>query len=207
MRVISELGNLVFSEEVDRWVWKENVDGGFTQKSLWEATRAKAPRVSLAKWLWSTKNVPRHAFVTWLLFQNKLSTRDRLCRWGMHVSTQCVFCSCSESQEHLFFACEFTAQLWRLVLQKLGLYRRTCGWQQERAWCIEYLKGRSLKRRIGQIALMSTVHTIWMERNGRVFGGVASFLDRLYYRILNDVYTELAPGEELRRPSKIRWLA
>ncbi|GAA0162709.1 hypothetical protein LIER_39461 [Lithospermum erythrorhizon] len=106
MRVISELGNLVFNSERDVWVWRGNMDGRFTQ----------------------------------------------------------------ESQDHLFFACEFFTQFWRMVLEKLGMYRSACEWRQERLWCVEHLRGKYLKRRITLVALMSMVYNVWIERNGWRFG-------------------------------------
>ncbi|GAA0163295.1 hypothetical protein LIER_19194 [Lithospermum erythrorhizon] len=43
---------------------------------------------------------------------------------GMLLSLGCYFMS----QNHLFFACELSTQVWRMVLQKLGQYRSTGEW-------------------------------------------------------------------------------
>ncbi|GAA0153234.1 hypothetical protein LIER_37640 [Lithospermum erythrorhizon] len=160
MRVISRLGNFVFSMGKDVWVWRCSADGQFKQGSLWGEMRTKVPRVPWAKWLWSNNNIPRHVFVTWLLFQDKLSTRNRVSRWGMQISTQCSFCSCLESQDHLFFACKFSARVWRMVLQNLGQYMSAGEWQHEKLWCVENLRGKPLKRRITRVALMSTIYNV-----------------------------------------------
>ncbi|GAA0159379.1 hypothetical protein LIER_16167 [Lithospermum erythrorhizon] len=55
-----------------------------------------------------------HEFIAWMLFHGKMNTKDRLLRWGLNVDPKCVFFVEVESQNHLFFECQFSAQIWRV---------------------------------------------------------------------------------------------
>ncbi|GAA0173755.1 reverse transcriptase [Lithospermum erythrorhizon] len=68
---------LVFSGEKDQWRWGA---GEFVQRQLWEDVRVRGTTVGWGRWLWSCYGIPRYAFIVWLLLQNRLSTKDRLCR-------------------------------------------------------------------------------------------------------------------------------
>ena len=45
---------------------------------VWSVIRPKKSKVSWHKLVWSTFNIPKHAFITWLAILNKLPTKDRL---------------------------------------------------------------------------------------------------------------------------------
>ncbi|GAA0169513.1 hypothetical protein LIER_43851 [Lithospermum erythrorhizon] len=87
---------------------------------------------SWAKWLCCRGGIPRYSFVSWVLFNGKMCTKDRLNKWGIQVDPTCVFCEEEESKDHLFFECEFAASVWRLVLQKMKLYIGAANWVFER---------------------------------------------------------------------------
>ncbi|XP_062074548.1 uncharacterized protein LOC133778559 [Humulus lupulus] len=55
--------------------------------------------------------IPKHKFVTWLMLKKRLSTRDRLTRYGIAQDPCCVICGqLEESHRHLFFECQFSKQ-------------------------------------------------------------------------------------------------
>ena len=50
------------------------------------------------------KYIPKHSFISWLLFKNRLSTKDKLVKWGIMTKIKCVLCyTGNESWNHLFF--------------------------------------------------------------------------------------------------------
>ncbi|GAA0185662.1 hypothetical protein LIER_32950 [Lithospermum erythrorhizon] len=55
---------------------------------------------------------------------------------GMGVDPHCALCVGIERQDHLFFQCGYSAQIWRLVLQRSHAYRRSVPWYEEKQWCI-----------------------------------------------------------------------
>ncbi|GAA0175607.1 reverse transcriptase [Lithospermum erythrorhizon] len=96
LRVYHEFQTLQLTiERVDECVWIES--GGFTQR--WR--------------------IPKQSFIVWLLFQGKMSTRDRLVHWGINVDTLCMFYSQAESQEHPFFSCGYSGKCLRKRLRQL----------------------------------------------------------------------------------------
>ncbi|GAA0186682.1 hypothetical protein LIER_33970 [Lithospermum erythrorhizon] len=58
----------------------------------------------------------------------RLSKKDRLRSWGMEVEPNYLLCGGVESHDHLFFASDFSTQIWRMVLQKLNEYRGARSW-------------------------------------------------------------------------------
>ncbi|XP_074297188.1 uncharacterized protein LOC141627882 [Silene latifolia] len=53
------------------------------------------------KWM-----IPRHAFLVWIVAQQKLLTQDRLQKFGMVQSNVCYLCGVEEEDhEHIFFQC------------------------------------------------------------------------------------------------------
>jgi hypothetical protein len=62
------------------------------------ATSAEIPGmlselIALLPWwrsVWLPKHIPSHAFINWLAVKNKLTTRDRLAKWGIRV----ICCVC-----------------------------------------------------------------------------------------------------------------
>ncbi|GAA0170913.1 hypothetical protein LIER_25071 [Lithospermum erythrorhizon] len=176
-----------------------DADGVFTHRSLWESLRHRPERVPWLMWLWSRNGIPRHEFTSWMLFHCKLPTRGILASWGMQVKTTCVFCSCEESQDHLFFHCVFSAQVWRLILQRLGMCIGVSTWQVERQWCIDNIGGRSFRTRLMQMSLMCTIYVIWQERNSRVFGGNPVSADFLFHKVLSIIHDRVCARRGIKK--------
>ena len=68
--------------------------------------------------------MPKHAFIFWLAIQDRLSTFDRLVKWGWQGKLLCGFCrNKCESRDHIFFECSFSSRMWQQVVWE-------CLWQQ-----------------------------------------------------------------------------
>ena len=91
---------------------------------VWSAIRPKKGKVTWHKLVWSTFNVPKHAFISWLAVLNRLPTKDRLRAWGIIIDGSCAFFNEQKTRDHLFFRCSFIKELWIKVLQMSGLQRR-----------------------------------------------------------------------------------
>lgn len=62
----------------------------------------------------------------------RLSTKDRIQRWGLQNDACCVLCADGiEDHDHLFFTCPFSSQLWGQVMEKNCVVRRLGGLSQE----------------------------------------------------------------------------
>lgn len=107
----------------DVYLWR-NASGIYTKtfssKSTWEQVRDHSPTVSWYKAVWFKESVPRSAFITWLVVQKRLPTRDRLRNWGLNVPASCVLCSSgTETHDHLFFGCAYTMDIWRDLASRI----------------------------------------------------------------------------------------
>ena len=93
--------------------------------------------------MWFSQAIKRHSFITWLVIQDRLSTQNKLLKWGLINSISCVFCQASvEYRNHLFFECQVTAGIWMRVLRLCGQYRLPRRWENEFRW-VTRCKGNS----------------------------------------------------------------
>lgn len=92
------------ADKVDEIVWTISPTGQYTTKHTWEVVRHHGLKVQWAPLVWFSKIVPKWAFILWLACLNRLSTKERLRKWGMDVDSKCMLCSLSnETLQHLFF--------------------------------------------------------------------------------------------------------
>ena len=66
--------------------------------------------------VWSKWNIPKHSFILWMAWLNRLATRNRIKRFKDIADDKCVFCSDQqEDTEHLFFTCNWTWKCFNLI--------------------------------------------------------------------------------------------
>ena len=81
---------------------------------LLEAVRVVHPTVRWYKFICLSHNAPRRAFIQWLTFQSRLSSRDRLAEWRLVAESWCPQCNADvEFHNHLFFDSAFSSQVWQ----------------------------------------------------------------------------------------------
>ncbi|NP_063979.1 orf315 (mitochondrion) [Beta vulgaris subsp. vulgaris] len=95
--------------------------GKFQIKKLYELIRPSAARVHWKRIICNNKASPKSLFITWLGIQNRLYTKDRMANWNLACDPVCVLCGQgAESAQHLFFACEYSQQVWGLFFTLRG---------------------------------------------------------------------------------------
>jgi hypothetical protein len=77
--------------EVDQPVWGTK-SGVFSSAETWEELREKKPEVEWHGVVWFSAAIPKHAFFLWLAFQDALTSREKMCRWGYTGDILCLFC-------------------------------------------------------------------------------------------------------------------
>ncbi|XP_070037185.1 uncharacterized protein [Nicotiana tomentosiformis] len=93
-------------------------------KNLHMMLRGEEHKMPWRKFVCNNGGVPKWIFILYLAIIGKLSTRDRLARWGVTNDLQCPLCNVEEeSIEHLFFKCTYAASFWRKLLQWMGITR------------------------------------------------------------------------------------
>lgn len=99
------------SSEEDVGMWRVSDDkfkSKFSTKSTWEMLRARSAECTWSRGVWFRYVTPRYAFITWIAIHNRLSTGDRMMRWGGSVNTACSLCDeLVETRDHLFFDCRY----------------------------------------------------------------------------------------------------
>ena len=101
--------------------WTQSASGVFTVSSAWNSIRPRKPQVHWHAAVWFSQSIKRHSFITWLVIQDRLSTQDKLLRWGLINSMTCVYCQANvENRNHLFFECQVTSRIWMRVLRLCG---------------------------------------------------------------------------------------
>ncbi|XP_020254147.1 uncharacterized protein LOC109831221 [Asparagus officinalis] len=141
---------------------------------------------------WGRLNYPKHSIIIWLAFHSRLLTQERLCRFRILSTNCCVLCSRQpENCKHLFFECQYSAEVWNNVMDWLGYTWRSCTWVQLSSWYSSCLKGKGFKKDLKRMALSVAVYFIWQERNVRIFQGIARTPDTLFRAIKVSIFTRI----------------
>ncbi|XP_059302227.1 uncharacterized protein LOC132054196 [Lycium ferocissimum] len=90
----------------------------------------------------------KQVFILWLALHEKLRTKNRLIKWGMKVDEN---------------------KFWVKFLSWLKWKRDAKPWKEECNWIIQQTRGRGAKGMILKAGLAAVIHTLWIERNSRVF--------------------------------------
>lgn len=112
----------------------------------------------------------RVSLISWLAWLDRLATKERLKKWNVQLTSN--LCDCFgtelETQNHLFFSCTSTGRIWQLTLARLGFHRDPVNWESECGWLLQQ-QGKSIDSGDCRLLWTQYKHTIWMERNKRIF--------------------------------------
>ncbi|KAJ8421931.1 hypothetical protein Cgig2_031348 [Carnegiea gigantea] len=100
--------------------------------------------------IWARPNMPRNAFISWVLINHRLLIKQRLAKFQPQSDTLCVMCSAEEENEdHLFYACSY-AQAIR---------------DQLRQWWNQI----PTVQQVTSAIIIAIFYHIWIARNHRIF--------------------------------------
>lgn len=173
----------------DTLIWTPLKKGCFSVKSFsLELTKSDVicPQKSFAS-LWKGLVPYRVEIFVWLALQQKLNTKDKLCRFGiMDPSLMvCTLCnSALESCEYIFLHCSLARDIWCWWLNIWHLH-----------WCMPlslfdayeqwvYPKSGSFFRKVWKACFFVILWTLWREQNNRIFDDISCPLPRLRDLIL-----------------------
>ncbi|GJU68574.1 RNA-directed DNA polymerase, eukaryota, reverse transcriptase zinc-binding domain protein [Tanacetum coccineum] len=134
----------------DSTVWRDGngKEGRFSTKKVWENFRIDLPDVNWYKVIWFTQGNPRYAFIMWLAMHIRLTTQDRLIKWGKGGNLLCPLCKkVNDSHEHLFFKCPFSEEVWNEVKAKL----KKRNWDNDWRNVVDDIAGGGCKNNIDSI--------------------------------------------------------
>ena len=73
----------------DEIFWLDSLNHRFSVKIAWEQLRIHHQMVAWHDIVWFKNSAPRHSFLLWMVVQQKLTTQDRLHRFGIHGPNRC----------------------------------------------------------------------------------------------------------------------
>ncbi|XP_074297375.1 uncharacterized protein LOC141628090 [Silene latifolia] len=128
---------------------------GYSISSGYQWLQGSHPFVPWYKDVWNDWNVPKQAFIAWLICRQALNTRVKLSQFGVVDTNNCVLCEGGlETLSHLFADCAYSQQI------LAGLEN----WLQKK---LLIRTGNCSKVQTQVVSLTRTIYwyTIWMERN------------------------------------------
>lgn len=163
------LSTITLSEVNDEYTWSPlgSPLSTFSTGQVYNEIRPHQQRVLWHASIWSSRGIPRHNFLAWLITLNRCPTKDRMQNWGIPTDPACILCnSALESRNHMFFECSYLWNLWS------GLARKA-NWTPSRNWDTGLcsLQASSLPkfhRSLILIAWKASIYLLWTERNNRL---------------------------------------
>ncbi|XP_022014976.1 uncharacterized protein LOC110914495 [Helianthus annuus] len=175
--ILFQLQPLNLADTKDRVLWmnSDNKLVPFSSREVWDSIRWRDQQTSWAKVVWSVFNIPKHAFLCWLIHRKKLWTQDRILRWNHTVTGSmnlmcCLLCySGVENHEHLFFECPYSKIVWSKVRKKIRMDTVRETWDDITSKLVAAAKSRSVYAVASRLVVAASAYTIWRERNSKLF--------------------------------------
>ncbi|XP_056856086.1 uncharacterized protein LOC130505497 [Raphanus sativus] len=117
--------------------------------------------------------------MAWLSVLNRMSTMYRVVKWSQGSNEVCVLCkNASESRSHLFFECNFSAQVWEFIAKGLLCISFTTVWSE----IITIISDKTREKKnllCIRYAFQAVLYALWRERNKLKHGDKGLSLDVL----------------------------
>jgi hypothetical protein len=155
--------------------------GLYSVKSMYAVVNFGGIKLVDIQCVWKIKVPPKIYFFLWLLFNNKLLTRDNLVKRQNVDDLTCVFCNEVESCQHLFFDCVVASKIWRDIVMALGVNLKISSMHDISSLWNDFKKNNNLN-----MIFAVVLRTIWITRNDFVFNrsqwlGMLGLWNRLVY--------------------------
>ncbi|XP_026377707.1 uncharacterized protein LOC113272005 [Papaver somniferum] len=151
--------------------WSLHNSGVFTVKTLYSKLIAESGIDNFPHYfIWKKPVPPKINFLLWRLMHEKLNTIDMLQIKGVDIYYSCILCGDDiESQDHIFFHCKIAHKVWSSVLLSVcwswviprNLRMLAFGWHH-----VHFSVAGNF---LWDLIPATVVHTIWTERNKRIF--------------------------------------
>lgn len=178
--------------DVTKWRGKSGFKVSFSSTKTWMQIREPHSLCPWAKGIWFSLSTPKFVFIAWLAILDRLSTMDRVVKWGQGVDTTCVLCkNADETRDHIFFECSYSSQLWEHLVKGILGNDFSNSWRSilslisdssidtHKAFCLRY-------------AFHAAVYGLWRERNRVKHGEKAMSMDILQKLIDKEIRNKLS---------------
>ena len=167
----------------DVWIWPGQ-SGGYTAKSFYMIMHSHLPTIKPCKWLWQSKCTMKIKVFGWLLFFDRLNTKDMLVRrhWRSNQDDNlCLICSelAYEDRIHLFFNCTFSCRIWNY----LGI-----DWSggSDILQCLLHARSNFTHPFFVEV-MLTAAWNIWILRNGRTFRAKRATFSAWKCKFIHDI--------------------
>lgn len=126
----------------------------------------------MARFIWSSVAILKHAFVMWVAVKGRLMTLDQLNKWTPGYD-QGVCCLCNEMQEshsHLFFHGVYSKAMLAEVCCWMQLQHVPHSFSAWRRWATNLSTKRTWRQQVRAACFDALVYHLWAERNSRRHG-------------------------------------
>ncbi|GKB74635.1 hypothetical protein Tco_0936047 [Tanacetum coccineum] len=130
-------------------------------------------------------------------FSVRLKTQDRLRPWDIGgdvdlSSLRCPLCKVEQdSLDHLFFACNFSSQVWNIVVNKAHLPIGSHLLSDIMGWILPTARKNNVICIVGRLIIVASSYYIWQERNNRLYVNGSRSVEQLASVILDLVRLKL----------------
>ncbi|XP_048593338.1 uncharacterized protein LOC125576875 [Brassica napus] len=99
-----------------------------------------------------------------------MSTLDRASRWSQGLDTTCVLCkNAADTRSHLFFECDYSAQIWEFIAKGILRDSYTVIWSEILAILLDE-KREKMSLFCIRYAFQEVLYAVWRERNKLMHG-------------------------------------
>lgn len=133
--------------------------------------------------IWKSKCMMKHKVFIWLMFMDRVNTRDLLCRRHFNIGNDhsCMLCNSVplETNIHLFFECEFSTACWNV----LNIHWDTTLEMQE----MLRVTARNWNQDMFKEMMMLGTWNIWKQRNACYFDKITPTLQSWKKGVISDM--------------------
>lgn len=157
-------------EDINLWRGKQRFKQKFSTKDTWLLLRENRNPCAWSRAIWFPQATPKFAFMTWLSVRNRMSTLDRIASWSSGINSTCMLCkNATETRNHLFFECAYSAQVWEIIVKEILGSSYTKVWSEIMELIIDEKRDKLSKFCI-RYAFQAVIYAIWFERNKILHG-------------------------------------
>ncbi|GJS37025.1 RNA-directed DNA polymerase, eukaryota, reverse transcriptase zinc-binding domain protein [Tanacetum coccineum] len=176
-------GQLMWPQEC-----RNGVDMSFSVSIAYSDMNTQFPMVQWWKVIWFSQCIPKHSFIVWLAIQDRLTTMDKISKWGDYAVNRCsLCCQACEDINHLLFQCPFSREVWTKVKELAGFNFNRFDLMDIIYYMIDAGIGNNIRSIVRRVAFSASIYNIWIERNGRIFRDVKRSCEDVINKIVDTV--------------------
>ncbi|XP_074303794.1 uncharacterized protein LOC141638286 [Silene latifolia] len=152
----------IFEIAYRQQVWKNQKGLDYTVAKGYDYLRDRGDNVQWYELVWHKWSTPKLSILAWIYHHNYLNLKEKLHRLGIIEEDTCCICGLAlETNEHLFFRCEYSMKVIEAVGTRLNIRLPTQQLLQWRLSC----SGSKNKTGILSAIINACMYNIWRQRN------------------------------------------